>query len=130
MAEKEQQHRHQQDRKALQADINDAGEQNLEARRGQVFGFSIGAIAIIAGATAAVMSAEWSGGFIGSAGASAQLPSLSLGEGAQAHKKPPEDSSIDEVASRPAHVAGFLCLSAANLRALRAAFVVATYRCT
>lgn len=39
-----------------------------EARLGQIFGFLIGTISIVAGSVTAIMGAPWPGGFIGTAG--------------------------------------------------------------
>jgi uncharacterized membrane protein len=57
----ESKHRREQERKALEAQINDKW-------RGQVFGLVIGLAAIGAGALTAILGAGWPGGLIGSAG--------------------------------------------------------------
>ena len=68
MAEREQGHRHQCELGALNQELRNHEARNREAFRGQLFGFLIGSIAIVAGSNTAALGAQWPGGFIGGGG--------------------------------------------------------------
>ena len=68
MAEKEQAHRHEMQEKLVQSQVFDFRQERSEKRLGQIFGFAIGVVSIIAGSVTAIQGAPWAGGFIGSAG--------------------------------------------------------------
>lgn len=61
MAESEVAHRQDCEKQALSSEISDV-------KRGQIFGFIIGLIAILSGAITALNGSEWAGAAIGSAG--------------------------------------------------------------
>lgn len=75
MAERENAHRHEQERRAVEADIKDAQAQRIETRWGQILGFAISLIAIVSSVViiasvpnlpGAVVSAVLGGGGVGS----------------------------------------------------------------
>jgi uncharacterized membrane protein len=68
MAEREADHRHGIDHKALDADISEQNKMFSEARLGQICGLIIGLAAIVAGAYTAISGAQWPGGIIGGGG--------------------------------------------------------------
>ncbi len=68
MAEKEQAHRHEMQTKLVDAQITDFKQSRTERRIGQIFGFSIGVVSIVAGSLTAILGSAIAGTFIGSAG--------------------------------------------------------------
>jgi uncharacterized membrane protein len=68
MAEDEQAHRHNLERRALDANVDELQRDRAEARLGQVFALVIGLAAITGGVLAAVEGAQWSGSIIGGGG--------------------------------------------------------------
>jgi uncharacterized membrane protein len=80
MAEKEQNHRHQMDRKITDAQINDLRRSRLENNLGQVFGLVIGLSAILAGSYTALKGSQVVGGLIGTAGVAGLVSAFVLGK--------------------------------------------------
>jgi uncharacterized membrane protein len=68
MAEEEQVHRHNMEKKLIDAQISDQKQERRERRLGQWFGLIIGLTSVVAGSTTAILGSPISGGFIGSAG--------------------------------------------------------------
>lgn len=68
MAEDEQSHRHDMERQTLDVQKDDLKRDRMEARLGQVFALIIGLAAIIGGAVASIMGAQWTGSIIGGGG--------------------------------------------------------------
>lgn len=91
MAEKEQKHRHIQQKKHLNEEIEiikyGAETERIDLTRGQIFGFCIGIIAIIAGAITAILGQPIVGGFIGFGGVAGLVSVFILGRGKQVNKK-------------------------------------------
>ena len=65
MAEGEQTHRHEMEREALDANIDDLKRGRSETRLGQVCGLVVGLTALISGAYMAVHGVQWGGSLIG-----------------------------------------------------------------
>jgi uncharacterized membrane protein len=68
MAEKEQAHRHEMQGKLVESQVSDFRQERSEKRLGQIFGFSIGVVSIIAGSVTAILGEPLAGGIIGSTG--------------------------------------------------------------
>lgn len=68
MAEQEQSHRHECERRALEQNIENHQARSREISRGQHYGLAIGLTAITAGATLAFHGHDLPGGFIGTGG--------------------------------------------------------------
>lgn len=68
MAEREQEHRHKMQEKLVDAQIIDKQQQRAERRLGQIFGFSIGVVVIVAGSATTVLGHPVVGGLFGSSG--------------------------------------------------------------
>lgn len=79
MAERQAQHRQSLDVKKTEAIISDQRAGRSEARLGQIFGFLIGIIAIIAGTYAATTGAHWPGAIIGGGGVIALVSVFVMG---------------------------------------------------
>jgi len=79
MAEKQAQHRQSLEIKKTEAIIADQRAGRGEARLGQILGFLIGIVAIIAGAYAATVGAHWPGAIIGGGGVVALVSVFVLG---------------------------------------------------
>jgi uncharacterized membrane protein len=91
MAEREQDHRHQCERGALSQEIRNHEARNQEAFRGQLFGLTIGSLAIISGSITAALGAQWPGGFIGGGGVIGLVAVFILG-----HRKQSNEHHSDE----------------------------------
>lgn len=68
MAEDEAKHRHEMEKRSLEADINGMNADILDTKRGQWFGLIIGLTAIISGSIVSIYGSPWAGGFIGASG--------------------------------------------------------------
>ncbi|BAB75925.1 DUF2335 domain-containing protein [Anabaena sp. FACHB-709] len=68
MAEREQEHKHKMREKLIDAQISEFKQERYERRLGQIFGFSLGVISIIAGSIIAIWESTLAGSFIGSTG--------------------------------------------------------------
>ncbi len=68
MAEKEQEHRHRMQEKLINAQVTDTKQERNERKLGQIFGWSIGVISIIAGTITVNLGSPIAGGFIGQQG--------------------------------------------------------------
>ncbi len=68
MAEKETQHRHKMETKAIDAEIEGLKNEASDTKRGQYFGLVIGVIAIISGAYTSIHGYPWPGTFFGAGG--------------------------------------------------------------
>lgn len=68
MAEAEQANRHDQERRALEAQISNLRARNRETHIGQILGFLIGVVTVGCGTYAAVHGATIAGSFIGTMG--------------------------------------------------------------
>ena len=76
MAEREQEHRHQMQEKLVDAQILDDKRTRTERRLGQIFGLSIGVVAIVAGSTTAIFGAPIAGSIAGGVLGSAAIAGL------------------------------------------------------
>jgi uncharacterized membrane protein len=79
MAENEQKHRHSMQEKLINAQIDDAKRDRMEARLGQVFGLVIGTTSIAAGSITAIVGAPIAGAFIGTAGVTSLVAVFVIG---------------------------------------------------
>jgi uncharacterized membrane protein len=68
MAELEQAHRHEREKKTDQLQASFQRDVAREIATGQICGLTIGVVAICGGVYAAVNGAQWTGGFIGGGG--------------------------------------------------------------
>ncbi|NJL82048.1 MAG: DUF2335 domain-containing protein [Chloroflexaceae bacterium] len=93
MAEREEEHRHKMQEKLINAEIADRRQGRSEKRVGQIFGFSIGTIAIVAGSIVAVMGAQVPGTFIGLSGVTGLVSVFVIDRRSQ---QPPESSSLED----------------------------------
>ncbi|MCK6440683.1 MAG: DUF2335 domain-containing protein [Planctomycetes bacterium] len=66
MPEAQHKHRHEIERKALEAQIAEVTTLRVESQRGQYFGFLIAITALICGAAVAIWAEGWSGALFGS----------------------------------------------------------------
>ena len=98
MAEKEQEHRHRMQEKLINAQVPDTKQERNERKLGQIFGWSIGVISIIAGTITVNLGSPIAGGFIGSAGVAGLVSVFVLGRREQENTKylPQVESSDSE----------------------------------
>ncbi len=68
MAEKEADHRHKMEERALEIESEDLKARARDSRWGQIFGFFIGIFTVVAGAYTATQGYQWPGGLIGTSG--------------------------------------------------------------
>lgn len=68
MAEEEQAHRHDMEKRSIEAQVDDLKQDRTEARLGQWLGLTIGLVAIIGGIVAALMDKQVTGSIIGGGG--------------------------------------------------------------
>ncbi len=84
-------HRHSQEIKMLDSDIEVKRNYQKEVRLGQWLGFSIGAIAVGAGTVAAINGAEWFGSIMGGGGITSLVLAFIYGR-KQSQNQPPKNN--------------------------------------
>ncbi|WP_419605458.1 DUF2335 domain-containing protein [Thiolapillus sp.] len=89
MAEKEQEHRHQCEAKALKQQVENHKARNRETARGQHYGLAIGITAIVAGTVLALYGNAWPGGVIGSGGVIGLVAVFIFGRSKHVAEPPP-----------------------------------------
>ncbi len=96
MAEKETQHRHKMETKAIDAEIEGLKNEASDTKRGQCFGLFIGVTAIISGAYTSVHGYPWSGTFIGAGGVAGLVSAFIAGRKSDAsHDRAEPPKQID-----------------------------------
>ena len=81
MAEKEQDHRHEMQKKLVDGQLNNTKRFYDERKRGQIFGLTIGLIGIISGSILAFNDKQIAGSFIGTAGIGGIVSVFVIGRG-------------------------------------------------
>lgn len=103
MAEREEEHRHKMQEKLIDSQILDKKQERTEKRLGQIFGLTIGVVAILAGSATVVLNSsiagEVAGGFIGSSGVIGLVSVFVLGRREQKSAQLESSDIEDEVGS-------------------------------
>ena len=99
MAEREQEHRHKMQEKLVDAQILDNKRARTERRLGQIFGLTVGVVAIVAGSATAILGApiagSIAGGVLGSAGVGGLVFVFILDRREQCHSQNSQLESSD-----------------------------------
>ncbi len=102
MAEKEQEHRHKMQEKLVDSQVLDQRQERTEIRVGQILGFLIGVVSIVAGSYTAISSSSTAtsaaGGVIGLSGVAGLVSVFVIGRGKQqkAQYRQLENSNIED----------------------------------
>ncbi len=95
LAEKEADHRRSIELQQLSAHIEDMRAARAESRLGQVFGLTIGIVAIVSGAITASLGAEWPGSLIGGGGVIGLVAVFVLGRVLRNRDEASDDGSAE-----------------------------------